>query len=192
MDWRTFIVELLKALAWPAVVLTVVLLIRKPLLDLIPYLQSAKLPGVELAFGEQLRQLEEKAEGSKVLEASAEVGQTIQSPQETLRGHLERLAEVSPRAAISEAWRAIEAALIDVAGSEAASNVSLPYQLTQTLHKEGRLGDETLRFTKELRQLRNEAVHSHEANLSVNDALKYIQLAEGLIALIKRTSRQSD
>jgi hypothetical protein len=40
MDWLSFVAAIVQALAWPLALVTVILVLRKPLAGLIPLLQS--------------------------------------------------------------------------------------------------------------------------------------------------------
>lgn len=51
MDWLTFISQVIGALAWPSAVITIFLGLRKPIRDLLPYIQKLKWKEVEIEFG---------------------------------------------------------------------------------------------------------------------------------------------
>ena len=62
MDKYTFISEITKALAWPATLIVVLLLLRKPLISLIPFMRKLKFKELEMEFSEQVQALKSEAE----------------------------------------------------------------------------------------------------------------------------------
>jgi hypothetical protein len=57
MDKYTFIVEMAKTLAWPATLIVVLLLLRKPLIILIPFIRKLKFKELEMEFLELVQAL---------------------------------------------------------------------------------------------------------------------------------------
>lgn len=175
MDWLQFVASMVDSLAWPAAALAIVTILRKPLRDLLPLLQKLKYKDLELEFGRRL------------LEVQAEV--TAQLPAQTERaiGEIEdsvavRLAPVSPRAAILEAWRGVESAIL-----EAAHSLGKPFfddrspvlvSAIRALEESGQLLRAQADILDDLRQLRNEAAHAPEFSIPVSDALDYVRLSE--------------
>jgi inactivated superfamily I helicase len=93
-----------------------------------------------------------------------------------------RLAPVSPRAAILEAWRGVESAIL-----EAAHSLGKPFfddrspvlvSAIRALEESGQLLRAQADILDDLRQLRNEAAHAPEFSIPVSDALDYVRLSE--------------
>lgn len=173
MDWLTFIVELVKALAWPLAVLLVFVVIRRPLLGLFPSLVRLKYKDLEFDFG---RRLEETA---------AEVA-TLPAPQhgalpEATDDRLLRLAESSPRAAILEAWIKLESAAMEAARKrriDIPTNIlRTPLELINFLEEEGIIDARQATIFNELRGLRNSAAHALSFEPSTAAAIEYVRLA---------------
>jgi hypothetical protein len=61
MDVLNFIATIVKALAWPSVVIVVVLLLRNPLSNSIPLLRRFNALGIEFEFSDQLAEVSEKS-----------------------------------------------------------------------------------------------------------------------------------
>jgi len=120
MDTTTFIVELIKALAWPAVIVGLILFLRKPLRDLIPLLIRLKYKDFEIEFGKKIE--EAKAEAAVELSKEAAVKALPPQPDEKLA----KLAEVSPRAAVLEAWRQTEHELVRAAAEVLRKQMPCP------------------------------------------------------------------
>lgn len=57
MDRLTFTAEAIKALAWPMALVVVALMIRKPVIQLLPFLRRLKYKEIEFEFSKELEQL---------------------------------------------------------------------------------------------------------------------------------------
>jgi len=59
MDWMQFVSALASALAWPAAVVTVVCLLKNPILGLIPKIRSFKYGELHVDLTEELKAVQE-------------------------------------------------------------------------------------------------------------------------------------
>ena len=185
MDWLTFISKLVEAIAWPAVLGGVVIWLRKPLAGLVAALRSAKYKDLELDFGKKLEEVEAKAESARLPEPGEPPAWTRESPDEwTFGDYIERLAPISPRAAISEAWRHVEVALSAAARRTGQQLPRRPLELARFLQREGRLPRDAAALVDDLRVLRNWAVHTEDADIDPEQAIEFGRLAERVIASI--------
>ena len=112
MDWLTFTASVIDSLAWPAAAVAIVFALRRSLNKLLPDLNKLKYKDLELEFGKQ------------VAEAKMEIERTVKPPQlpesEMAQvgrdaAYFEALADISPRAAVLEAWLPFEAAASAIA-----------------------------------------------------------------------------
>lgn len=170
MDWLAFLASVVGSLAWPGTLLIVFLLLRKPLRDLLPLLQRLKYKEVELEFSK------------RVEEVSAEVVQELPAPlsQAPPGGDesesVARLAEISPRAAVLESWRSVEAAALEAAhrlGGDKFRDKTLTFHAIRFLEQHPSLDRGVIGLLRELRALRNEAAHAPDFALSKASALEY-------------------
>lgn len=107
MDLREFAASLIGSLAWPLTVTAAVLLLRHQIAGLLPALRRLRIKDVELEFGRAVEELKKEAETEE-----------LPTPRELPDMPVERLAviaDVSPRAAILEAWLYLESACLDAA-----------------------------------------------------------------------------
>jgi hypothetical protein len=96
-----------------------------------------------------------------------------------------RLAEVSPRSAVLEAWRQVEDALvrtaqrhqIDVRGRQAESTLAL----IRVLQQAGIIDPGKIGILHEFRSLRNNAAHGPDFALSRDSALEYARVAATVV-----------
>jgi hypothetical protein len=187
MDWASFIVGVLSAVAWLSVVLMIVLLFRRELRPLIQSLRKFSWGNKILEFDKGLEVAEDTA---KELQ-SARVINLLAAPQEDER--FESTLEISPELAVVEAWLPIERELHALAakrGYTAGRARSLTY-IMHRLTTDGVIDPATEKLINELRDLRNLAVHrSPGPALSVEDARRYGELAETVAGILRRETEQ--
>ncbi|MGX9518991.1 hypothetical protein ACWX0P_09290 [Vibrio mediterranei] len=174
MDKYIFISEMTKALAWPATLIIALLILRKPMTSLIPFMRKLKYKELEMEFSEQVQALKSEAQ---IDEAS-----DIDSPAMNI-------ISFSTRAAVLEAWMELESAAASLAASFWSTSNTSPFKnhakLGRYLHQSGVLNEAQLKSFDELRKLRNHLVHTEEVELTENDAKAYIMIASSLVNQIK-------
>jgi hypothetical protein len=175
MDILSFTASIVSSLAWPLATLGALILLRRELSSLLPFLRRLKAGPVEAEFE---REVEELRDETTVLqpapEASLIEGRTAQ---------LLRLAEISPRAAVSEAWRGVEAAarkLILKGADESKPLIIFPHQLVKRLEELNALVGGDRKLFQDLKALRNQAAHAPEFSPSYESVVGYLQLAGSL------------
>jgi len=177
MDWLTFISKLVEALAWPTSILITIWLFRRQIVQVLPQLRKVKYKDFEAEFGEAVRKLKAKA-----IPMLQPVNAEEVLPESSAK--LERLVEISPSAAVQEAWKEIESAakaLIDRLGYKLDYGIPTPYRLIERiLEKTEIIEQRKLKIFNELRRLRNKVAHAEEYEVTPEQALDYIQLARSL------------
>ena len=185
MQWQIFVVQLLEAIAWPAVLVFAIALFRRPFMRLIPTLRSARYKDFELQFGKRLDELGSQAAKAELPDPEARPARMYESPDEsTLRDYIERLAPISPRVAIAEAWRHVELALRDAASRSGQPIPRHVMTLSRQLESGGILPRDAASLVRDLRPLRNQAVHAQEFDLDPERAIEFAALAERIIASV--------
>jgi hypothetical protein len=182
MDWFEFIASLVNSLAWPMAVVILVLILRKPLAGLIPLLQRLKYKDLELEFGRRVEEVSEKL----VAAIPRPTLKYVPSPSES---RAIQLAEVSPRAAVMEAWREVERAVIGAAkrndlstGKEQGRVTSL--RAIRSLEQAEMVERDKARLLNDVRVLRNQAAHAPEFALSKDSAIEYVNAAQQLTSYL--------
>lgn len=178
MDVTTFLSEVIKAVVWPVTLFLLVLMLRRPIIELLPSLRHLKYKEFELKFSEEIKEL--KTEAKNLKEDIGTDGQQI-SPRTS---DLLKLVTYSPRVAIMEAWIEVESAAATVASafwsqppSDAIRNMP---KLGEYLLQCKVIEEKQLDIFNKLRQLRNKAAHAGEFGLSESDARTYVELASNL------------
>ena len=181
MDGFTFTTEIVKALAWPVSAITLVFLLRKPIIDLVPLMKKLKYKELELEFSQEMKALKSEATINSVKDT-----QTVSPPANSKALDL---LSFSARAGIMEAWIEVEAAATEVASSfwgqspnETMRNYS---KLGEYLHQCKVIDDKQLITFQRLRQLRNKVAHVRDLDLNDDDAKSFILMAENLAKHIK-------
>lgn len=173
--------KLLASVAWPTAAVLIAYFFREELRQLFGRLESLKYKDAEAKFNKQLKEAQEAAEPvrQKIPEGWEKASARAMFTQyEQFR----RIAEVSPRAAILEAWIDVEVAIY-AAAEKAGLEVKGPgnaYSLARNLVSLNKIPKDILPFFEKLRRLRNDAAHLPDFVLDEGEANKYLDLALGL------------
>jgi hypothetical protein len=104
-----------------------------------------------------------------------------------------RIAEVSPRAAVTEAWRKLESTVDQLAanmGIDAKSPMS-GVRVIRSLIQEEEVDPSLLEDFNRLRKLRNQAAHAEEFDISQTEAERYAGLAIEIAEFLKRFTKET-
>ena len=193
MDDLTFVSNLISSLVWPLIVIAIVILLKKPLRELIHdlgrRLRIIKFPGGEAEFSEELAEIKEAADVANLPPAAVMPTRDFLSLRiNEDMDEWAKLVEVSPRSAISEAWRWVENAMRETAEklNIPQSDTRSPTALIRELGKREALNSETILIISDLRGIRNRAVHGIEPGISRADAIEYISLVRRIIATLRK------
>ncbi|MGP6445689.1 DUF4145 domain-containing protein [Rahnella aceris] len=178
------IVGLISALAWPAVTVWLVIKFSDDLKQLILRLSRVKMGSAEAEFAENLAKAEAMANEEPVVQVN--VNEREEAEFSKRLSLLQRIAEVSPRAAILESWLLIE----EAAGKSGFIQGGTVPRINSLLFidwlvKEGRIAPSTVNLIKKMRLLRNEAAHTlGDFELTKDEAERYLKLAVQISLLI--------
>ena len=170
-------------LSWPVIVLVIVLLVLKPLRELIPRLKSYEGLGQKVAFGDQLAAAEETA-------AAAVEGEPRPEP-ETEPSPLLLEAEQNPSFVVISAWEQLSASLRRAGEWLELAPITLrSAKMTAELLRQSRwVNDEFVQAVDELRNLRNRVAHGQHKP-TPGEAVTYAEtaneLVQGLHSAIRR------
>lgn len=177
MDNLTFIVEITKSLAWPVAATAISMIFKKPLAELISQLMNMKVQGAEFKFGKAVKEI--KAE-----EASKSSGNALAD----VPTNLIRLADISPRGALLDAWIEVEDSLLEArkrcairkqSGWDDDSPIpaTMSLNLINSFYKRGIVSGDALDLYRKLRAIRNEVVHSRKLRLSSDEVYDFLELS---------------
>lgn len=171
------LVSIIDSIVWPFATIWLGYIFKSELRTLLGRMSQFKFKDVEAKFEKQLEKAEVEAIG-------LEEKPSITWEQVSTRGVLtqyeqfKRIAEVSPSAAILEAWLDVEVSVM--AAADKAGLESKPHSVTllaQHLINSGHIPKETLPVFNSLRQLRNQALHLPDFTLTEEEADRYLELA---------------
>lgn len=170
MDWLTFIVELLRAIAWPVTAIVIAFLYRRQIRDLLSRMKKGKIGPAEFEFEQNVRELAEELPPAALIEQVPPVDVA--------------LASLNPRAAILEVWIKLEGVMNRLAESrniDSRRGRSSLYQ-AKLLRKSGVITDEDMTMFNDLRFLRGQAAHDEDFSPSIDSTIQYVRLAETFIS----------
>ncbi len=169
MNTLEFISNLISAFAWPITVLIILVLLRHPLKRLVPLLERLKYKDFEISFREQLEAVRNsvESEGEK-LSASGDLNKIIE------------IAKISPRAAIQETWKELEL-LAEKKLSAIDQKKTIKSKKALQYFEYSKVFPHYVAETiRELRQLRNQAIHAAEFSLTTDDAIEYAVISNSI------------
>jgi uncharacterized protein YutE (UPF0331/DUF86 family) len=183
MNWLEFVASVIASLAWPLSITLMFCVLRRPIIQLVPLLRRLKIKEIELEFREGLDA------------AKPKVALMADDRQMVIEGFLKkreyyiRLAEVSKRSAIIEAWLEVETAMSDAYVRLVEEGMKVFMERRETadfLRGRNLISEDDYKLYEELRRLRNKAAHEID-NLDINDAIvrEYIDLALNVAAKIR-------
>jgi hypothetical protein len=186
VGWEAFMASLVQSLAWPAGVVAVVVVLRKPIAAVLGQgVRRVKAGPVEVEFDQiQAEVREELARSPELAEAAPAEGQAS-TPTTSLGKELSRLAELSPEAAVMEASRRIEYRL-----AEMLDDAGVPHRriglrgLARLAQEHGLISDETLAAIDGMSVLRNLVAHVR-GDIGVDRARDYLALADAVLYALR-------
>lgn len=174
MDWLQFVSSVIGALAWPAAVITIIVLLRAPLGRLVPLIRTLKYKDLQIDVGQELEAVKES------VEATADQSERKEKPTPAFQ----QLAKIEPRAAVLSAWAPIELALRDLGVRHNVYKLGMPiYLLAEELSRAGILNSATFQALRGLMRIRNEAMHL--APISYDEAISMGELCEWALERLK-------
>lgn len=182
MNWLEFTAAMTGAVAWPAVVLIALIALRRSLLELLPGLHRLRYKDLELTFGRQV------AEARGEIESHQHRAQVTTETPVGEDEYYRLLADVSPRAAILEAWLPFETLATRLAEARGLMSRGRPLQMPALiggLKNESLLTDEEARAITRLRAIRNEVVHAPTVDLPSHEVLDYVRVLRGITSALE-------
>jgi hypothetical protein len=173
------IVKLVSALAWPITVIAIVLVFRREFRAAAGRLRTLSFKDIKADFERDLQKLEGEVRQLPEKPIQSLPEHTDKKPLQTDETVLQRLTEISPRAAIMEAWRNIEVTtkqVADVHGISVGGNIAGVRSINELVRK-GLLPGSVLPVYERMRRLRARAAHAEDFAIEQNEAERYIEMA---------------
>jgi hypothetical protein len=185
MDVYSFIASLAASLAWPVVAVGAILILRRPIRDLVAVVAKIKYGDFEAEFERRLEVVNELREGLRELPEGLDLQelQTERSrPVFSGSGQLKFYGAGDSQSAVLRAWARVEHATRNVAARIGLpeAQARTPLAIVRALDRANALPPEILELFNELRDLHNEAAHAHTLHLSQTLVLQFIAAADDL------------
>lgn len=170
-DWLTFIASVIDSIAWPLVVGLVIFLLRKELPDLLKRLKGATVGNTKVEFDQALDNLRQESE-LVTREILPQENLAPDDPSLTL-------AKQFPEAAVLEAYKTVEAILIELRSHLDLSPKSNLRKVVQRLVERELVEPGTRSFFESFQMARNASAHANEENrVTPGEALEYMKQAK--------------
>jgi hypothetical protein len=195
MDWLQLIASLVGSLAWPATVLILVLILHEPVKQALLTISRLKYKDLELDFGRELKQLEQKAKALDVKPQAPAVLPTPKKDSSQLLDEAARLATDFPEPAVAVGWQGVEEELLAAVMRLAISPDYPPYgsslKNTLILREQKVIDEGTYELLQRMRNLRNMAVHGNRGGppITADEAREFIALAKGIVEKLRAARR---
>lgn len=192
-----FISSLVSSLAWPGAAVGIAVLFRRQLGALLSTsLRKLKVGPFEAEFDRVLASVEaelgQEARPALPPKGMRSPGTTQNSAPLSLLDELGPLAVVSPRAAIIEGHMRLERELWDLTHefiSETSRGPLGAVRLARLALEHGLITPETENAIVGVTTLRNLAAHGRDEDISVERAMDYLALVDGVLFAIRQNSR---
>jgi hypothetical protein len=180
MDGQSTIVQLISAIAWPFTVIIIAFMFRQEIRKTANRLSTFSYGDMKAEFEKDLNKLEREVKELPIKESSSKV-EKPEVDSETLDSYerLSRIADISPRAAIMEAWRDIEVTTKQVTDAYGISNQGqiAGVRAINELVQKHLLPQSVISVYEQMRRIRSRAAHSADFAISTDEAKRYIDTA---------------
>lgn len=182
MDFLTFVATIIRSLAWPVTLMVALYMLRRPIAELLPGLRRLRYKDLEVDFGKELEQIEavmDTVEEKTKPKGKLPIGIQPEPLPKTRTELLDKLAKLSPNAAILESWRNVERTLEFYFSSRGMERPCSGQAILGHLDHDSNFPPQLVSAYQELRLLRNRAAHNRE-NLTAKHAKEFSALADRL------------
>jgi hypothetical protein len=182
MDSLTFISNIASATAWPIATIIIVWGFRHYIAKLLPFTKKFKYGELEIEFEQELQLLKQDIEVQKL---SHHIDKKKVASE--MDDYIKSTFEVSPRAALVDAWVGLELTAISSARmlNLIPKDKTLPFvHVIRALHNAEVIGKQDVEILNRLRVLRNDALHSSSFNISNKEVEEFIELTRDQADLI--------
>jgi hypothetical protein len=189
MDGYQFIAALVSALAWPIAAVLMVALLRRSISKLLRRMRAMKYGDATLEFDAQVQQIT-----AKVDELHETALATPQEPEALDR--YAKLAALAPSLAVMEAWKSVSDAVVELAdmqqlprnsSSDPTGSRYRPISaLVEELRLKSAIDSPTVALIRQLQDIRNQAAHRSDLDVSIEGALRYKEVADTIVAALRR------
>ena len=186
-----FISSIISSLAWPAIVLIIVFILKNPLSKILISLTKFRYKDLEMEF----ERLQSSADALPETIENETIPESERIIYTSLEEQIHDISQRSPEGAILIAWSTIEAAISSAIMRLAISPVSTSYRSVihniECLKKYTNFDNIVFAILDDLRVVRNQVAHARDGRykVSVEQALSYGKTAEKIIKILQNLKR---
>jgi len=186
-----FISSIISSLAWPAIVLIIVFILKNPLSKILVSLTKFRYKDLEMEF----ERLQSSADALPETIENETIPESERIIYTSLEEQIADISQRSPEGAILIAWSTIEAAISSAIMRLAISPVSTSYRSVihniECLKKYTNFDNIVFAILDDLRVVRNQVAHARDGRykVSVEQALSYGKTAEKIIKILQNLKR---
>lgn len=195
MNRLEFISSIVNTLAWPIIILIIILTLKKPISQLLLSLSKFKYNNLEMDFGKELSKLEKTLEMKNAHKEYSDESKNTEGAKKENESEILSIAETHPSAAIIVAWTMVEKEIVKTINRLAISPDYPSYNSAlkniNTLKDNEYIDTATYELLNEFRHLRNKVSHAHSDGEQITylEAVKYYELANKIIMILKEIGR---
>lgn len=186
-----FISSIISSLAWPAIVLIIVFILKNPLSNILISLTKFRYKDIEMEF----ERLKSSAEALPETIENKIIPENERIIYSSIEEQITDIAPRSPEGAILIAWSTIEAAVSSAVMRLAISPEPPSYRSVihniENLKKYTDIDNTVFAILDDLRVVRNQVAHARDGRykVSVEQALSYGKTAEKIIKILQNLKR---
>jgi hypothetical protein len=189
------IVEILNIITWPIVSIFALIVLYKPLLQKLPFLESLKIGILHAQFEKHVthakKELEKKDDTPKTEDIK---NKTVKSAPNT-KQYPTRLLTISPTAAVLQSWQhVIDAShkMLESHDIEISFSEDRPYKTIEIVFEKSKLLKQSdIKVYRELRTLRNKVAHAKNFEAHPDMAQQFVDISHLLMSNIQAQSNLS-
>jgi hypothetical protein len=188
VNWLAFVASLVQSLAWPAGVVTLGIVFRRPIGEALRRgIRRLRIGPVEAEFDHQIAEVRQELQ-QEMRQSPKAAAAEILDLDTVASSNLNRLVDASPEAAVTSAYAQIEARLaelLDEAGAPTFTAAGGP-ALARLARRHELISDETLSAVDGLSVMRNLAVHGPSGEIGRQRAREYLALADAVLYSMRK------
>lgn len=179
MNTLEFISSIIKSIAWPSVIIVIIITLRKPLIKLLLNIDKVTYSNIAIEFSEELKAAKQNLEKAKPVFSMKSKQDKSFTKKES---EIIEVAKISPSASITMSWLMVEDAIYQIIdnGFQDEKEITL-LQSIQFLREQGVISPEIETVLHKLSRLKNSAAHGNlNEKLPYSVAFEYFGLAKNI------------
>jgi hypothetical protein len=171
--------KIIEILAWPVTTIIIVLLLRKPLVELVSVLKKLKIKDIELEFEREAKNILAEAERDL-----PEPEKAPEKPSSSSTNLMYRLSPPEPVKQILGAWRELEILLKSTIQKNNLPECKTVREMVNTLEGNKIISSETAKTILDLAAFRNRVAHSEKEVISNEASSDFMKATDRVTLLI--------